>query len=175
MTPTVAGIQNVALYTIGFGPDVSGTTTLSDAAQRGGTAIVPTLINIDQFHAIAKAAESKFPSYARHMRALFASSRERVHDAWEAGVRVYVGTDAGGTLPHGLVRNEIAALTGAGIPLPDVLAQASWAGREWLGLPGLVEGASADLVVYDHDPGRDLAVLFAPRHTILRGATLNRS
>ena len=37
-TPTVPGVQNIALYTIGFGPDVAGTTTLADAAQRGGGA-----------------------------------------------------------------------------------------------------------------------------------------
>ena len=34
----------------------------------------------------------------------------------------------------------VRALTGAGIPLAEVIAQASWRGRDWLGLPGLVEG-----------------------------------
>ena len=37
-TPTVPGVQNISLYTIGFGTDVSGTTTLADAARRGGGA-----------------------------------------------------------------------------------------------------------------------------------------
>lgn len=134
-----------------------------------GTAIVPTLINIDHFHAIARQAEGKFPTYARHMRALFATSRQRIRAAWESGVEVYVGTDAGGTLPHGLVRGEISALAGAGIPLPEVVAQASWRGREWLGLPGLADGAPADLIAYDDDPRRDLAVLHNPRHVVLRG------
>lgn len=134
-----------------------------------GTAIVPTLINIDHFHAIARQAEGKFPTYARHMQALFATSRERVRAAWESGVQVYVGTDAGGTLPHGLIRGEISALMGAGIPLAEVLAQASWRGREWLGLPGLVDGAPADLIAYDADPRRDLAVLYDPRRVVLRG------
>lgn len=150
------------------------TRDLLDDARQSGTAIVPTLINIDHFHAIATSAERKFPTYARHMRDLFAGSRDRARDAWEAGISVYVGTDAGGTLPHGLVRSEIAALAGAGVPLSYVVAQASWAAREWLGLPGLTEGAPADLIVYDHDPRRDLAVLFAPRHTVLRGMLVNR-
>jgi type IV pilus assembly protein PilY1 len=35
-TPTVAGIQNITLYTIGFGSDVAGTQLLIDAARRGG-------------------------------------------------------------------------------------------------------------------------------------------
>ena len=82
---------------------------------------------------------------------------------------VYTGTDAGGSLPHGLVRDEIRALVGAGIPLPEVIAQASWRAREWLGLPGLEEGAPADLVVYDTDPRHDLAAVLAPRRMLLRG------
>jgi imidazolonepropionase-like amidohydrolase len=121
---------------------------------------------------IALAGAEKFPTYAAHMRSLFATSRERVRTAFEAGLPVYAGTDAGGSLPHGLVRDEIRALVGAGIPQPDVLAQASWRGREWLGLPGLVEGAPADLVVYDSDPRSDLSAIFAPRRTVLRGVVV---
>src|SRR3712207_8187522 len=40
---------------------------------------------------------------------------------------------------------------------------ASWRTRAYLGVPGLEEGASADLVVYDADPRRDVRVLAAPR------------
>lgn len=138
-------------------------------AREAGIAIVPTLVNVDQFPAIARLADTKFPRYASHMRDLFASSRERVLAAWEAGVPVFVGTDAGGTLPHGLVRSEIAALVGAGIPLDEVIAQASWRAREWLGLPGLVEGAPADLVAFDSDPRADLTVMYRPSLVLLRG------
>ncbi len=67
------------------------------------------------------------------MRALYATSRDRIRAAHEAGVPVYTGTDAGGSLPHGLVRDEIRALVGAGIPQPEVIANASWRAREWLG------------------------------------------
>ncbi len=85
---------------------------------------------------------------------------------------VYTGTDAGGSLPHGLVRDEIRALVGAGIPQRDVIAQASWRGREWLGLPGLEEGAPADLIVYDTDPRTDLSAVMLPRRTVLKGAVV---
>lgn len=142
------------------------------AAVSAGCAVVPTLINIDNNPSIARSAEAKFPTYAAHMRALFATSRDRIRSAWEAGMPVYVGTDAGGSLPHGLVRDEIRALVGAGIPQPDVIAQASWRGRDWLGLPGLEEGAPADLVVYDTDPRSDLAAIMAPRRMLLRGAVV---
>lgn len=140
-----------------------------DRLRERNIAIVPTLVNIDHFHAIAKLAEPRFPRYAAHMRELFATSRGTVRAAWEAGVPVFVGTDAGGTLPHGLVRSEIAALVGAGIPLRDVIEQASWRARQWLGWPGLVEGAPADLVVYDRDPRADLAVIYRPTRIVLRG------
>lgn len=148
------------------------TDDLIDAARASGAAVVPTLVNIDNFPQIALGGDAKFPTYAAHMRALYATSRDRIRRAFEAGVPVYTGTDAGGSLPHGLVRDEIRALVGAGIPQPDVLAQASWRGRAWLGLPGLEEGAPADLVGYDTDPRTDLAALLAPRRMLLRGAVV---
>ena len=145
------------------------TDELIAAAAASGAAVVPTLINIDNFPSIAIGGEEKFPKYAAHMRALYGSSRDRIRRAYEAGVPIYTGTDAGGSLPHGLIRDEIRALIGAGIPQPDVIAQASWRGREWLGLPGLEEGAYADLVVFDADPRHDLGTIHAPVRTILRG------
>lgn len=147
------------------------TDELIEAAKAAGSAVVPTLINIDNNPSIAARAE-KFPVYAAHLRSLFATSRDRIRNAFEAGIPIYTGTDAGGSLPHGLIRDEIRALVGAGIPQPDVIASASWRGREWLGLPGLVEGAPADLVVYDDDPRHELATLLTPRRIVLRGAVV---
>ncbi len=148
------------------------TDDLIEAAAAKGIAVVPTLINIDTLPGIAASAAAKFPVYAAHMSALFATSRERTRSAFEAGLPIYTGTDAGGTLPHGLIRDEIQALVGAGIPQADVIAQASWRGREWLGLPGLVEGAPADFVVYDTDPRAGLAAIHAPRRMVLRGVVV---
>ena len=145
------------------------TDDLITAAKAAGCAVVPTLINIDNFPQIALSGADKFPTYAAHMRSLFGTSRDRIRSAWEAGIPVYTGTDAGGSLPHGLVRDEIRALVGAGIPQPEVIAQASWRGRQWLGLPGLEEGAPADLVVYRNDPRSDLAAVVGPARMILRG------
>ena len=59
------------------------------------------------------AAEEKFPTYAAHMRSLYARpARPCSRRAHEAGVPIYAGTDAGGYLPHGLVGQEMAALAG---------------------------------------------------------------
>jgi imidazolonepropionase-like amidohydrolase len=145
---------------------------IAQAAGRG-VAVVPTLINIDTFPSIAAAGAVKYPRYAAHMRALYATSRDRIRAAHEAGLPIYTGTDAGGSLPHGLIRDEIRALVGAGIPQAEVIAQASWRAREWLGLPGLVDGAPADFVVYDADPRAQLATILAPLHVVLRGCVVS--
>jgi len=144
-----------------------GQTIDSFAAQ--GIAIVPTLVNIDTFPSIASGAEDKYPTYARHMRDLHARRYDTVAAAHDAGVPIYLGTDAGGSLPHGLVAQEAAELARAGLSATEVLNAASWGARSWLRRPGLDEGASADLVVYQADPRADIRVLAAPEHIILRG------
>jgi len=145
------------------------TPELFDACLRQGTVTVPTLVNLENFPEIAAKGAEKFPTYSRHMLALYASSRKRVREAWEAGIPFYTGTDAGATVPHGLLRDEIALLVGADVPQHEVIAQASWRARQWLGLDGLVEGADADFVVYPADPRRNLITLYEPLVTVLRG------
>ncbi|GAB3578970.1 amidohydrolase family protein [Calidifontibacter terrae] len=148
----------------------SGLTTESIdlfAAQR--ISIVPTLVNIENFPKFADAGEDKFPGYAAHMRDLYARRFETVAAAHEAGVAIFVGTDAGGQLPHGLVAQEVAELVRAGMSNLEALSAASWGARAWLGRPGIEEGQSADLVVYTEDPRDDVRVLAAPAHVILRG------
>lgn len=146
---------------------------LIDEMARRGTALVPTMINIQTFGDIADRAREKFPGYAAHMIALRDRFPEVVRAAYEAGVPIYVGTDAGGGIHHGLAADEMLLLhERAGIPAADVLAAASWRARQWLGFPGLVEGGLADLVVYDTDPRDDLRVVRAPRRIVLRGRVI---
>ncbi|MFF9508677.1 hypothetical protein ACF1BU_11435 [Streptomyces sp. NPDC014724] len=57
----------------------------------------------------------------------------------------------------------------AGLPAHAALGAASWTARAWLGLPGLVDGAPADLVAYAGDPTLDPAVLNRPSRIVLRG------
>ncbi|MCX4509833.1 amidohydrolase family protein [Streptomyces sp. NBC_01619] len=134
-----------------------------------GVAIVPTLVNIATFPRLADGGESKFPRWSDHMRRLHERRYDTVRSAYDAGIPVYVGTDAGGTLPHGLVAAEVAELMTAGIPAVDALSATTWGARSWLGRPGLEEGAPADLVVYEADPRADVRVLAAPRRVIMRG------
>ncbi|MEV4707688.1 amidohydrolase family protein [Actinoplanes sp. NPDC049316] len=142
---------------------------LIDEMARRGTALVPTMINIRTFGGIADQARPKFPGYADHMIALRDRFPSVVAAAHEAGVPIYVGTDAGGGIRHGLAAEEMLLLHEAGIPAEDVLAAASWRAREWLGFPGLVEGGLADLVVYAEDPRADLRVVREPERIILKG------
>ncbi|MCX4663058.1 amidohydrolase family protein [Streptomyces uncialis] len=134
-----------------------------------GVAIVPTLVNIATFPRLADGGESKFPRWSAHMRRLHARRYDTVRAAYDAGVPVFVGTDAGGSLPHGLVADEVAELVTAGIPPVEALSATTWGARRWLGRPGLTEGAPADLVVYETDPRADVRVLAAPRRVVLRG------
>jgi imidazolonepropionase-like amidohydrolase len=134
-----------------------------------GTAVVPTLINVENFPGFAAAGEAKFPAYASTMRRLYAGSGAVVRAAHEAGVPVFAGTDAGGGIDHGRVADEIRALHAAGLPVQTALGAGSWAARSWLGLPGIEEGAPADLVVYETDPRADLDSLNRPQRMLLRG------
>jgi len=142
--------------------------TLPLFAERG-VAVVPTLINTATFPSIAASADEKFPVYAAHMRALHARRHDTVRSAFDAGLPVFAGTDAGGSLGHGRVGDEVQALVDAGLPPGAALDAACWSARAWLGHPGIAEGAQADVVVLADDPRRDVAVLRAPRAVVLRG------
>jgi imidazolonepropionase-like amidohydrolase len=147
------------------------TADVVDEAVRRGVWVTPTLVNIETFPDIAERA-SRFPAYGEHMRALHRTAHQRIRDAYEAGIGLLAGTDAGGVLPHGLVAREIQAMHGAGIPAEAALAAGSWSAREYLGLPGLEEGAPADFIVYADDPRADLAALDHPDRIVLRGAVV---
>ncbi|MDX3240153.1 amidohydrolase family protein [Streptomyces sp. ME03-5709C] len=134
-----------------------------------GVAIVPTLVNIATFPELADGGQARFPRWADHMRRLHARRYETVRAAYDAGIPIFAGTDAGGSLAHGLVADEVAELVAAGLPALDALSAATWSAREWLGRDGLTEGAPADLVVYPDDPRADVRVLAAPRRIVLRG------
>jgi imidazolonepropionase-like amidohydrolase len=138
-----------------------------------GTALVPTLINVENFPGFADAA-TRYPAYAAHMRELYGTADDVVRRAVEAGVPVYAGTDAGGGIAHGRIADEVIALHRAGLTPSAAIGAASWAARDWLGRPGLTPGQPADLVVYPTDPRADLTVLREPTVLLLRGRAYGR-
>jgi imidazolonepropionase-like amidohydrolase len=150
------------------------TSELIEEVARRGIPVTPTLLQVAQFGAIAEQAAAKYPLFAERMRWLHARRYQQVRDLHDAGVQLLVGTDAGGTIGHGRLPDEAAELVRAGIPAAEVLAMTSWRTRAYLGVPGLVEGESADLVVYGDDPRVDIRVLAAPSAVVLRGVVVAR-
>ena len=146
-----------------------------DRIAAAGIPVTATLLQVGLFDAIAAQGEARYPRFAARMRALHAHRYQLVRDLHEAGVPVLVGTDAGGTLGHGRIADEAAELVRAGLPAREVVAAASWRTRAWLRVPGIAEGASADVVVYGADPRADISVLGAPRAVVLRGTVVASS
>ena len=142
---------------------------LIDEMVARGTALVPTIMQLDKFPESAAAGADRFPDYAATMNDLYDRMPATFMAAYETSVPIYAGSDGGGISRHSNIAGEVAALHRIGIPAHDALAAASWRAREWLGHPGLDEGDPADLVVYPSDPTADLSVLRRPLRVVLRG------
>ncbi|HET7387232.1 MAG TPA: amidohydrolase family protein [Nocardioidaceae bacterium] len=146
---------------------------LIDTMVAHDVALVPTAKQLNNFPAYAQAAAAKFPAYHKHMMALHASRKQTIGAAYEAGVQIYAGTDAGGVLPHGLIGEEVLELADYGLTPYDALGAASWRARTWLGLDdNLAEGTTADFLVFDRNPLTDLTVLAEPARIVLRGSVV---
>jgi imidazolonepropionase-like amidohydrolase len=137
---------------------------LLDQMARNGTALVPTLgamgNNLEAFRAREPSPRQDWLLNG------FEGALANVRAAEEAGVLVLAGTDS---FPCGTVANEVEWLMRAGLSAESALAGASWKARSWLGMPGLADGAPADLIVYDADPTLEPRVLAHPSAIILRG------
>ncbi|MFT4287259.1 amidohydrolase family protein [Nocardioides sp.] len=149
------------------------TPDLVDAMVAQGTALVPTVAQLEIFPDLAAQAGAKFPTYAATMTDLFEHRRETIMSAYEAGVPLYAGSDGAGGQHHGVLHVELKAMHDLGLPAETVLGAGSWRAREWLGFtPDLAEGSEADFVVYDADPLADISVVATPSVVVLRGAVV---
>jgi imidazolonepropionase-like amidohydrolase len=163
------GLINAGIDCIEHGTGLTADTIELMASH--GTALVPTLINIDTFPELAAGA-TRYPAYQRHMLDLHGRIRQTVGAALEAGIPVYAGTDAGGGIAHGRIVDEVVALHDMGMTTENAIGAASWAAREWLGYRGIEEGAAADVIAYDTDPRTDLNALRQPSRIVLRGRVI---
>ncbi|MGB3303484.1 amidohydrolase family protein [Gordonia sp. (in: high G+C Gram-positive bacteria)] len=144
---------------------------LIDEMVRRDIALVPTLIQLENFPNIADGAD-RFPKYQANMRALYAGRGDVFAKAREAGVRIFAGTDAGGFIGHGRIVDEVEALVGIGFSPLESLTAASTAPRAWLGESGIEHGARADFLVLDADPAQDLSTLRRPIHVFCGGVKI---
>lgn len=133
------GLIAAGIDCIEHGTGLTDDTVAAMAAR--DVALVPTMINVENFPDFADAAGERFPRYGAHMRDLYARADATIGAAIEAGVRVYAGTDAGGGITHGRIADEVAALHRVGMTPAAALGAACWSARSWLGRPGLDAGA----------------------------------
>ncbi|MDR2380184.1 MAG: amidohydrolase family protein [Bifidobacteriaceae bacterium] len=141
---------------------------MAEAAARG-VRVVPTMIQREHFAEIAAAGRGRFPRWEAHLRRLYEERYDQARALYEAGVPLLVGSDESTNIPHGVFCTEIELLALAGIPPEAIVAAASWDARRYLGIPGIEEGASADVVVYAADPRETVGVFRAPQAVVLRG------
>ncbi|MDO5701576.1 MAG: amidohydrolase family protein, partial [Bowdeniella nasicola] len=138
-----------------------------EEAARRGIPVTPTLIQSENFADFAEAGAAKFPAYAEQMRWLYERRFELVRRLVGAGVQILAGSDAGGTLEHGTLPDELGLWVQAGIDPLTALELATWRARRYLASgpghaaeraarTGLREGAPADFVYYAEDPAEAL-------------------
>jgi len=142
---------------------------LMSQAVRQGVAVVPTMMQRDNFALIADAGQGKYPVWETQLRSLYETRYSQALELHQAGVTLLLGSDQSTGIPHGQVAREAGLMAKAGIPADAVVQAASWGTRRFLGFPGIEDGASADLVVYGADPRQDITQLRTPRSVILRG------
>jgi imidazolonepropionase-like amidohydrolase len=120
-----------------------------------GTFLVPTTYLADGMD-VSKAA----PELQAKAAEMFPRARASVRAAYEAGVRIAVGTDAP-AIPHGRNANELVALVSRGMSPLDVLRAATVTAAELLDVTDrgrLAEGLLADIIAVPGDPLQDITV-----------------
>jgi imidazolonepropionase-like amidohydrolase len=136
---------------------------LIERMARQGTWLVPTFTVLRKIVAIGEQEPCPIPEYIpRKARALLDQQVVSFQKALAAGVKIAMGTDAGG-FGHGQNAGELAYLVEAGMtPMQAIVATTSM-GAQCMGLGSEVgalhEGMLADLLAVDGDPLRDVGIL----------------
>lgn len=90
-----------------------------------------------------------------------------------AGVRLGIGTDSGRHFPHGRIADELRALVGLGLSLPDALCAATNGNAELLGIAhdtgSITPGKRADLLMLRDNPTTELDALTRIERICARG------
>jgi imidazolonepropionase-like amidohydrolase len=136
---------------------------LIEQMARRGTWLVPTFTVLRKVVAIDEASPGALPAYmAPKARWLIERQRESFPKALAAGVKIAMGTDAGG-FGHGRNAAELAHMVEAGMTPMQAIVAATRMGAQCMGLGDEVgvlrEGMLADLLVLDGDPLADVRLL----------------
>ncbi|HLS75507.1 MAG TPA: amidohydrolase family protein [Nocardia sp.] len=120
-----------------------------------GTWLVPTTRLAD-----AMDVSEADPALQAKAAVMFPKARTSVLAAYQAGVKIAVGTDAP-AIPHGRNADELVALVQRGLPPVEVLRAATIRGAELIGVTDrgrLAEGQLADVIGVPGDPLDDITV-----------------
>lgn len=128
-------------------------------------AITPTALQVENFADIAAMAV-KYPVYREHMLRLYANRQKQILAIANSGAPIIMGSDSGSTIMHGSLPEEVMLCVQYGVEASQAIAAASYAARAYLGLPGISEGADADLVIYAQDPRKHVEELLNPKHVL---------
>ncbi len=129
--------------------------------KKNGTYLVPTLYLMDWNR--ENAAKANLPDFARKKMALVsAQGKQNIKKAFEAGVKIGMGTDAA-VYPHGLNAHELAVYVSLGMTPLQAIQTATINDADLLGWTdkiGTIEtGKWADIIAVDGDPLQDITTL----------------
>jgi imidazolonepropionase-like amidohydrolase len=129
--------------------------------KKNGTYLVPTLYLMDWNR--ENAAQANLPDFARKkMDMVSAQGKQNIKKAFEAGVKIAMGTDAA-VYPHGLNAHELAVYVSLGMTPLQAIQTATINDADLLGWAdkiGTIEtGKWADIIAVDGDPLQDITTL----------------
>ena len=111
----------------------------------------------------------------------FALARKNLLNAYQAGVTLVTGSDAGNaTVSHGpTVHREVELWVEAGIPHNAALQGATGNAAQLLGAGGRIgfvrKGYEATLLLVDGDPTKDIGAIERISRVFLKGESVDRS
>jgi len=140
--------------------------------KKNGTYLVPTLYLVDWHQ--ENAARANLPDFAiQKMQMVSAVGKSNVKKAFEAGVKIGLGTDAA-VYPHGLNARELAVYVKLGMTPLQAIQTATINDADLLGWPekiGAIEaGKWADIIAVDGDPTKDVTTLEHVKFVMKGGA-----
>lgn len=103
------------------------------------------------------------------MLGMDAVRREHLALMVETGTHFLMGSDTAENVGEVNLTDELVDAVEDGMPADIVMAAASFAGRERLGLPTWQDGAPADFVVYHDDPELSIDAVRTPAAVFIDG------
>ncbi len=156
------------VHSIEHGSVLDGATV--KLMKQRGTFLVPTLSAGEHVIAAADAGTISEASAAK-AREIVPRMRQSFRLAYEAGVRIALGSDAG-VFAHGRNGHELTLMVEGGMKPMEAIEAGTSAAAELLGradVGRIAEGLLADLIVVEGDPLADIAVVERPAMVVKGG------